>query len=130
MTETTMKRDWLNVGAAFTEEGDDRQEVEQQFAELEWQSLPRGGTLSVGMAPGLGIKECIKQLRLPKVTAIATNGWIERPDPSSPDPEEPMTATYAIYGIEANYKNGRARIYVLDSGTEMLPLAADFWENA
>jgi len=34
-----------------------------------------------------------------------------------------------VLGIEGNYKNGRARAYLLDIGTEVVVLASDFWPN-
>jgi len=29
-----------------------------------------------------------------------------------------------------NYDNGRARVYVIDTGTGVFPLASDFWPDA
>lgn len=120
------RRDWLSIGAEYhegeTRLGDNRRRVVRAIAGLEWQPVPEDGTLSVAMMPGLAIQECIAQLGLPRVSAVATNGYLTMPD-------GPETAHYSVYGIEANYANGRARVYVLDTGGGVTPLAADFWEK-
>lgn len=37
---------------------------------------------------------------------------------------------YAVYGIEAEYPNGRARLYLLDRGTMLVPLASECWARS
>lgn len=117
-----MKRNWTTVGAEYhegeTRFGESRSRVERAIAKLKWKPVPD----SLPMMPGLGIKAAIKELRLPKVSKVAINGYLQMPD-------GPESAHYAIYGIEANYANGRARIYVLDTGTGLVVLASDFWEK-
>jgi hypothetical protein len=41
-------------------------------------------------------------------------------------PDGPETAAYTVLGVEANYTDGRARLYVLDIGVAAVPLASDF----
>lgn len=64
------------------------------------------------MVPGLGIQHAIAELRIPKVSQIAVSSEL---------------APHGFYGIEGNYKNGRARVYIIDMGTHLIPLASDFF---
>lgn len=116
-----MKREWLNIGAAYWVPYQTR--IEAEIAGLTWKAVPEDGELSLPMSPGLGIQACITELELPKVSAVAHNGYIQVPD-------GPETAHYSIYGIEANYKDGRARVYVIDAGTQLVPIAVDFEPTA
>lgn len=84
--------------------------VEQAIDELEWWFAIHATTLPA--VPGLAIKAVISELRLPKVSAIAISDAL---------------APYGFYGIEANYSNGRALVYVFDRGSELIPLRSDFW---
>lgn len=114
---TDFERTWTDTGAEYT--GDvDRARVEQQIDALEWKQVFDG--MSLPFSPGEAIKAVIAELELPKVSQIAHNGYLTWPD-------GPETAHYSVYGIEANYRNGRARVYVLDTGTSCIPLASDFW---
>lgn len=114
----TPRRDWMSVGARYTTP-ERRAQVERTISRLEWREFTDG--MSLPMCPGLGIEAAIKELRLPKVSAIAYNGALSFP---APDDESEYPG---LYGIEANYKNGRARVYIVDNGCELLPIAADFW---
>lgn len=67
------------------------------------------------MSPGLAIQEVIRQLELPRVDFIS---W-----------RTVDLAPYGLYGIQANYRDGRARYYVLDRGHDLTVLAVDFWPN-
>lgn len=106
-------RSWTRIGAVYTLMY--RKAIEKQITELAWQSEKEAA-----MMPALGINECIKQLQLRKVSQFATNGYVEMVINGE-------RGYYSIYGIECNYKNGRARIYVLDTGTGLTPLCSDFW---
>jgi hypothetical protein len=114
--DVASRRDWLNVGKRYSEPY--RDAIERQIEALIWTDAPQAA-----MVPGLGIRECVKQLELPNVTVYATNGYLE-----VPDGEE--TAAYSIYGIEAGYTNAKIRLYVLDRGSEILPLCVDVWPKA
>lgn len=117
-------RDWMNIGAEFTgEEHRGRERVEEQIAALTWTDVPQDGSpVSVAFMPGEAIKAAIAELRLPKVQRIAINGYLQWPD-------GPETAHFSIYGIECLYRDYRVRLYVLDSGTGLTPLAADRWHR-
>jgi hypothetical protein len=115
-TTATPRRDWLSISREFHQAH--RTTIEAQIKKLVWSTDPEMPAL-----PGLGIRACIEQLHVPRVSACATNGAITVPD-------GPERAHYAIYGIEANYSNARVRIYVLDRGSDILPLCNDVWEHA
>jgi hypothetical protein len=109
-----MQRTWMKVGAEHTATEKQRAEVLKAIEAMEWQRIPGPDekALVVGMMPGENIKECIRELRLPKVSAIAISNEM---------------APYGLYGIESNFKNRRARLYVLDKGHVCTPLCSDFW---
>lgn len=109
-------RDWLSIGLRFEAQ---RDQVEAAIDGLRWQTEK-----STAMVPGLAINALIREFRLPKVSRYAVNGTIQAPDP----PEG--LATYSVYGVEASFSNGRARLYVVDTGSELVPVCADFWPGA
>jgi hypothetical protein len=111
---SAQERTWLSVGAELVQRLE-QEAVEREVETMEWQELPAGGSLTVGFMPGEAIKAAIAELELPRVSAIAISSF-ERPD-----------FYPGFYGIEANYANGRARVYVLDTGTMLTPLLSDFW---
>lgn len=107
------RRDWMKVGARYSTKAR-RPQLVQVMNELEWH--PVKGKMTLPFSPGEGIKAVIAELNLPKVSALAWNGALE------------FSGEYpSLYGIEANYKNGRARLFVVDNGTALLPVCADFW---
>ena len=115
-------RTWTQTGAPYTTP-ERRPDVLAAIAALEWTAIPDGDSLTLPFLPGEGIKAVIAELQLPKVSALAWNGVVDWPAAQPGGDRE----HYAVYGIEANYKNGRARVYVLDTGTQLLPVASDFW---
>jgi hypothetical protein len=113
-----MERTWLEVGKDYTS-GKDRDRVAAAIEALQWRPPTGEGPMS----PVLMLQAVVSELRLPKVSAIAWGGGeanvLEYPD-------GPDTATYSVLGVESNYTNGRARLYVLDTGVGAVPLASDF----
>jgi len=103
-------RNWSNQGAKFTKTARQRANVVGAIKRLEWVK-PEG---EFPMLPAENIKAAIRCLRIPKVSLIAI-GTMGR---------------YGFYGIEGNYANGRARFYILDRGSEVVPLASDFFAKA
>lgn len=119
MTTTDYTRTWTQVGAADVigkrlEGGGrvTRPAVERAIEALSWIDVPESDELSLSMIPGEGIKAAIKELRIPKVTQIAISHDL---------------APYGLYAIEGNYKNGRAVVYVVDLGSNLIPVASDFY---
>lgn len=118
-------RNWTTIGAEYID-GEfrgrpNRERIEEQIDALDWKDATP--TMSLPMSPGLALEACIEQLNLPRVSKIAHNGYLQYPD-------GPETAHFSLYGIEANYSNGPARVYVLDTGTECIPLASELLEVA
>lgn len=68
--------------------------------------------IELPMIPALGIRAAISELQIPKVSLVAVSDEL---------------APYGLYGIEGHYTNGRARVYVIDLGSEITPVASDFW---
>ena len=100
-----MARTWTTVG---TELVDDQERFGRLFERLEWE--PAAGEKPMG--PGLAILEVVKELRIPRVARIAISHEL---------------APHGLYGIEGHYKDGRARVYVVDLGTKLVPVASDHW---
>lgn len=115
-----MERSWTTVGAEYVERLG-QAEVEAEIEALEWHELPEEGSVDVAFSPGFAIKAAIREFGMPKVSAFAISGF-SREGVGEDDGFYP-----GFYGIEANYKNGRARVYLLDVGVSVTPLASDFW---
>lgn len=121
MAATAMRRDWMKVGAAHTAE-ELRPAIEAAIEGLTWHEMP---VETAPMSQGLMLREVLRQLDLPKVSRVAWDGVVVQPDPA----DRRQLATYGLLGIEANYRDGRAQLYVLDCGGVALPLCADFTAN-
>lgn len=101
-------RTWTQVGREHTE--GKRKELSEMFNRLEWQAIP----CEMAAMPGEGIKAAIKELKIPKVSHVAASHEL---------------APYGLMGIRAHYKNGDARIYLVDEGVGITVLASDFYPN-
>lgn len=111
--------EFTQVGKEFLITEDDTAKVLKEAKELEWQDITEG--LTVGAMPGMGIKATIKQLGIPKVDQIAIGGGFGL------SCEE--TAGYGFYGIFGHYKNADVKIYVLDTGVNIIPLFMEVWDK-
>jgi len=107
-------RAWTTVGVEEVDGDETREAFSRAVVALVWMDVSQGQELTVGAIPGLNITEIIRELRIPKVSAVAISNQL---------------APYGLYGIEGNYKNGRARVYVIDRGSDCLPIASDFWSK-
>ena len=105
-----MTRTYTNIGTTYNGTDHLKAKLTAAITDLDWQPL-KGG-LSVAMMPGEGIKSCIKELKIPKVSHIAISHEL---------------APYGLYGIRGHYKNGDAQIYVVDEGCSIVVVASDFW---
>lgn len=99
-----MKTRWLNVGKEHTEGQEER--LEKIFDAVDWLDIVEHKTTA--MCPAMGISETIKQLNMHKVTHYAVSH---------------ECAPYGMYGIKAHYINMDVDLFVLDTGTEIIPLA-------
>ena len=118
------QRTWTSIGAQYTTKKR-RPDVLRAIASLEWQDITAGESMDAPASPGLAINACIRELRMPRVDQVAWHGLASTVDWRDRDKAE--GEHYSIYGIQANYTNGRARVYVIDIGTATIPLASDFW---
>jgi hypothetical protein len=110
-----MRTDWTTVGKEYSETDELKARIREAVAAMEWHDLRGTGELSVPMMPGLGIKEAIKQLRIPKVWRVA---WSNELAPSG------------FYGISGRYKNADVDVYLVDEGTHLTPVCMDVEEKA
>lgn len=114
------KTDWMSVGEKYIKTEADKARVINEADGFTWQST-KGG-LSVGMCPGLAIKEIIQELKIPKVDEIAIGGGFGL----SVEP----SASYGFYGIQGHYAKGlKVQIFVLDNGCECTILFARVYES-
>jgi hypothetical protein len=122
-TREGSERTWTTVGARYTTPAR-RPDILHAIASLQWHEVGDRKSVEVPAVPGLAINACIRAMRMRHVSQLAWHGvdatvdWYE---------EDPEGQHYAIYGIQAHYANGRARLYVIDIGTDTVPLASDFW---
>lgn len=86
--------------------------VQRAIDGLDWVDVVDG--LELPMMPGLAIKTAISELNIPKPSKVAVSHEL---------------APYGFVAIEGNYSNGRARVYVLDLGSTLVPLRSDFWDK-
>lgn len=116
--EGKMERTWTTVAERNVERVGGRDAIEAKIAGLDWRDAKADGT--VGAFQGAAINACIAELGLPRVSAYAVDAF-EIPGDADHDGFYP-----GFYGIECTYANGRARVYVLDTGTEVTPVCSDF----
>lgn len=89
--------------------------IDGQIRAMKWKA-PAG---RFPMTPGQELHDIIAGLELPDVSAVSHSGYLYLPD-------GPETATYPVYGIEANYPDDRARVYVLGAGSTACVLTVDW----
>lgn len=100
---------WTEVGKPHAEGR--HPEIERAINAFQWQPVPGKDDppLQLPMAPGLALKEIIKEFRL-KATHVAISHDL---------------APCGFYGVRASYAGGVvAEVYVLDLGHECIPLAS------
>ena len=112
MTENTFRIDWMQVGKEHWEGQKER--IQDIIDRMDWDYDFRGK--SVAMTAGLAINEIIKEMKMPRVTAVSYNSH--------------EMAPFGIYGIEANYKNARIRLIVVDEGSCCNPICTLVWPKA
>lgn len=100
-----MKRSWTTVGASLVA---DQEKTGRKLDRLTWVSVDG---LEVGFSPGYAIKQAIQELRIPRVERIAIGTW---------------RGGGGLYGIEGRYRDGVARVYLVDTGAGITPIASDF----
>lgn len=99
-------RTWYDNAALYNDDDAKKARLDAAIAALDWHDIP---CEDVPMMPALGIKGAIRHYGIP-ARRVAWNGRL---------------APYALYGIEGHYRTGVVRVYLLDRGTDLLPVAAD-----
>jgi hypothetical protein len=102
-----MIRTWTKIGEEYSRDNQER--IAGMIERLQWRSL----LCQMGMMPGEAIKTAIKAFHIPKVSLVANS---------------PEMAPLGLLAIEGNYKNGRARIYLVDDGVSLTPICSDHYE--
>ena len=99
-------RSWTTVATHYTD--NKRDQLAALFADLRWEAFPSTSSFSVGHLA----KIFISTLKTPLPLEIAVSHQL---------------APYGLVGLHIPYKNGRAKVYILDQGDTALILASDFW---
>lgn len=125
-TQLTPTRNWTRVGSEYSDTEAKRAIMVAIIDTLEWVELPpKGQKIRLGFMQGEAIKTAITEFRLPRVDMIAENGLyvgVDRLDSRE-------SVSYALYGIQCHYTNGKSRIYLLDRGSDVVPVASDIWPD-
>jgi len=108
-----MKRAWTTVAKDHNGTPEQRERLAGMFDRLEWIAIEPGG-LSLPMMVGEGLKECIRELRIPKPSHIAYTNEM---------------APFGLMAVRGHYKNGMAQVYLCDEGCNIAVLCSDFWPN-
>jgi hypothetical protein len=101
-----MQRNWTKVGTEIV--GDRQEQIGKIFDSAEWLPLPQ----TMSMAAGYLVKEAVRQLGLKAVRRVFDTNKL---------------APFGLVGIENAYKNGLARIYVVDEGCDATIICTDFF---
>jgi hypothetical protein len=94
---------WTHVGREVISDGL-REKISGMLERIELRSLP----YETGLMQGMGIKAAIKEFRIPATHAGDSREF----------------APYGLYGVRGRYKNGVAEVFLLDAGTEIIPIAS------
>ena len=103
-----MIRNWTTVGAAAIEGAGGRPRVEAAIAGLTWNPMATPAPFSQGYV----IRAAIQEFRMPRPSQWGDSHHL---------------APFGLVGIEPHYTNGRARLYVLDAGSQAIPVCSDFF---
>jgi hypothetical protein len=112
-TGTAPRRDWTQIGERCLPTAR-RGELLRLIEKLTWHECTP--TLRPPALQSLAIRAALAEFNLPNATAVAWDSVFMRAGES-----------HGLYGIEANYPNGRARLYLLDLGNTAFPVLCDFW---
>jgi hypothetical protein len=103
-----LRRDYTEVGKGFLTHDD----IDLAIRTLEFKPYNKGDSLP--FSQGMAIQAVINGCKVPNVSAFAVHGWTGK--------------GYGFYGIVARYTNATIRIYLLDNGVIVVPVAMDVWE--
>jgi hypothetical protein len=103
-----MERNWTEIAREYNGTNEQRALLAATFDRMEWHTLPH----TMGAIQGDLIREAAKQLRLKKVQRVADSFDL---------------APFGLIGIENQFTNGLARIYIIDEGSESRVICTDFY---
>lgn len=114
-TECTIRTDWTDVGKedllSHTEES--RAQIRNEIERLTWHDFEP--PMELPFMQGEGIRNAIRNLRIPKVSRIAWDGCV--------------FGSFGLYGITGHYKNADVDVYIIDSGDHITPVCIDVTEK-
>ncbi|MES1975741.1 MAG: hypothetical protein V4472_25060 [Pseudomonadota bacterium] len=118
---TDHEQNWTTVGAPYSTNPKYRSRILRDAKTLTWVDVSDGATHSLPMMPGEGIKAMIAQCHLPKVSKVGY-GCV-----AFGGNQEDGFGDLGLYGVECHYRNGRAVVYAVDRGSDMLMVLSEFW---
>ena len=105
------ERYWPFNGRAWNGTSDGREKILLAVGEVEWQPTPA----RMAAMPGMGIKKMIEEFRIPRPLEVGTAFSL---------------APVGLLAIRAQYRNGVARIFAVDTGVEIVPVLTEFTPKA
>lgn len=96
---------YTKIGVDFNNT-DKREALASAIYRLEFKPITKGE--QVAFAPGEAIKKAIKEFNIPAIEYAISH----------------ELSPYGLYGIKGNYKNGIHKIYFIDTGCEVIPVAS------
>ena len=104
-------RTWTETGTEHTGTPEARRQVERAIERLQWSVRPGN---DIPMIASEALNLLIREFEIPNVSVCAISNEL---------------APYGFYGIEGHYTNGRVRLYVVDTGARLVPVANDLWST-
>lgn len=101
-----MKREWTQVGEAYSGTDELRARFEAVVQAVEWQDLP----CEMGMMPGMAVQAAIREFQIPNVQKVGCS--LEM-------------APLGVLAVEGIYSDGVVRIYFVDQGDVLVPVMSD-----
>jgi hypothetical protein len=89
----------------------EREEIDKAVPSLEWEEFRRD---NLPFSQGEAIKNIIQGCNVPlsKIKKMALHGCIKE--------------SHGFYGLDVDYKNGNAKLYIADNGCSCCVVASDF----
>ncbi len=104
---------------AVEHNGTDNQKtrIRRAIGWIEWIAVPKENepALSLPMMQGEGLKQAIKEYRIPKVSHVGYSSEL---------------APYGLLAIRGHYKSETVEIYVIDCGSEIMAVCVDVHAKA
>lgn len=112
-----MKRSWLNVGRAFTSDGQSREAIARTMDALIWKPWETQDAAALGPV-ALALVELAHAAEIPAPELFAFSGNLGTE-------AQPL----ALLAVQGSFKNGVVRVYALDDTKKVTVVATDFLER-